>query len=102
MNYTLVFNSEVEADFKEGYDWYEEQLQGLGERFEDAVEARLIKITENPEVYHFASGKYREAIVPKFPFSIIYKLNKRKRTIYISAIHHSSRDPKEKFRKQPK
>ena len=99
MNYTLIFNSEVATDFKEGYDWYEAQLQSPGERFEEAIDLQLKKITENPEIYHFAKRNFREAIVPGFPFSIVYKLNKRKHTIYISAIHHTSRNPKEKFRK---
>ena len=34
-----------------------------------------------------------------FPYVIVYKINKRKKLIYISAIYHTKRNPKYKYRK---
>ncbi len=98
MSYVLVFNTEVEAEFNEAFDWYEAQQAGLGEKFEAEVEQQLFAISVNPQYYHFSKGKYREAVLTKFPFSIVYKVNARKRTVYISAIYHTSRNPKDKYR----
>ena len=49
MSYSLVFNTEVETDVKEAYDWYEEQQSGLGDRFEAAIEHQLSSILKNPQ-----------------------------------------------------
>lgn len=98
MSYVLVFNSEVEAEFKEAYQWYDTQKKGLGERFEIEVERKLLSILTNPNAYHFSKGKYREAALTKFPYSIVFKVDTRKHIVYVSAIHHSSRNPKNKYR----
>lgn len=33
MTFALVFHSQVEADVSSAYNWYEDKLEGLGERF---------------------------------------------------------------------
>jgi len=99
MSYTLIFNAEAENEYLAAYAWYEEKQQGLGERFESEIEKQLEEIRLNPLIYHFSKGNYREALVLHFPFSIVYFLNKKKKTIYISAIFHTSRNPKGKYRK---
>ena len=99
MSYTLVFNSEAEQEYREAYEWYEAHLVGLGDRFETEIENQLLKIISNTQAYHFSKGNFREASIAQFPFSIVYKVNTRKQIIYISAIYHSSRDPKSKYRK---
>jgi plasmid stabilization system protein ParE len=83
------------ADLQESYDWYEEQSIGLGERFIRDVNECLNLISENP--YQFAiqfSGKYRFALLRHFPFRIVYRIDKEHSSIYVSAIFHTSRDPK--------
>lgn len=77
----------------------EKKKQGLGIRFESMVENGLLKISANPEIYGFSKSVYREALIDIFPYTIVYKMSKRKKEIYISAIYHSSRNPKNKYRK---
>jgi hypothetical protein len=33
MIYSYIFHESVNADYDEAYEWYEEQQEGLGERF---------------------------------------------------------------------
>jgi len=50
----------------------------------------------NPETYKLEFDVYRQAVVKKFPFVIIYtKIDSK---ILISAIFHTSKNPNKKFR----
>ena len=62
---------------------------GLGERFEQMVEMRLQQISRHPEHYKISEASYREVSVDIFPFTIVYKVNKKKKLIYVSAIYHT-------------
>ena len=99
MSYTLIFNSEAEKEYSAAYQWYEGQQPGLGERFLQETEHQIQKIIANPEAYHLSKGNYRESLVGHFPFTVVYAIAKRKKTIYISSIFHTSRDPKGKYRR---
>ena len=37
MSFTYRFHPDTEKDYSEAYEWYEEKLSGLGERFIKAV-----------------------------------------------------------------
>lgn len=98
MNYLLIFHPEAEKEYIEAYMWYEEKSEGLGTRFESMVEKKLERIQDNPEIFGYTKGLYREALVDVFPYTIVYKVDKRRRAVYISAIYHTSRNPVKKFR----
>ncbi len=99
MNFTLIFNDKAKDEYIATILWYEEREPGLGERFESETEKQLRKITSNPYAYHYSKGKFRESSVDDFPFTIIYKINEKNNTIYISSIFHTSRNPKGKYRR---
>ncbi len=100
MNYSVRFHSLTEIDYNEAYDWYESKSKGLGERFMQAVRNKLNSILLYPEAYGSKGNKqYREAQVDFFPFLIVYKINKRKKEIYITNIHHAKKDPRKKYRR---
>jgi plasmid stabilization system protein ParE len=99
MIYSLIFNIEAENEFIAAYKWYEEQQEGLCERFQQETEDQIQKIIANPFVYHISKGSFRESLVPHFPFMIVYILSKKKKTVHISAIFHTSRNLKNKYRK---
>jgi mRNA-degrading endonuclease RelE of RelBE toxin-antitoxin system len=99
MSYNLIFHPEAAKEYAEAFAWYEEKKKGLGKRFENMVEFRLNKIAVNPEIYGFSKGNFREALTDIFPYTIVYKVNKRKNEIYVSAIYHTSRNPKKKYRR---
>lgn len=100
MTYTYQIHPLVEQDFEEGYIWYEERQKGLGERFINAVDEKVKQILQNPEFYGSKGVKsIREAQVDKFPYLVVYKINKRKKEIYITSIHHTKKHPSKKYRK---
>lgn len=99
MIYSIVFHPAAEQEYRENFVYYENHLEGLGLRFEADVENIIHKISKHPEMFGIDHKNYRQTILPNFPFVIVFKLNKKKKQVYIAAIHHTKRNPKSKYRK---
>jgi plasmid stabilization system protein ParE len=101
MSYIYRLHPLTKQDYDEAYEWYEKKQKGLGERFLKAVRKKIEEIVLQPEVYSSKSNKkFREARVDVFPYLVVYKINKRKKEIYISSIHHAKKHPQKKYRKE--
>ncbi|TXJ22566.1 MAG: type II toxin-antitoxin system RelE/ParE family toxin [Chitinophagaceae bacterium] len=99
MNYRYVMHEEAVKDLVEAYLWYEKQREGLGGEFLSAIRNIVLRISLNPEVFAERSNRgYREAMVRKFPYSVVFSVYKRKKEIFISSVHHHKRDPYKKYR----
>ena len=99
MAFKIVFHPKAKLEYIEAFHWYENEKEGLGERFEKLIEKKLNQIQLHPENYGVNKGGFRETSVDIFPYTIVYKILKQKGLIYISAIFHAKRNPKNKFRK---
>ncbi|MBS1935209.1 MAG: type II toxin-antitoxin system RelE/ParE family toxin, partial [Bacteroidetes bacterium] len=49
--------------------------------------------------YSIRYKNYREAILSIFPFIVIYRINKKKKIVFIISVFHSKRNPKRKYLK---
>ena len=74
------------------YAWYEVQGVGLGEEFLAEVDALFRVIEQFPEMYGFAHGDVRRAIVSRFPYAVFYLVEARQ--VVVLTVLHSARDPK--------
>jgi plasmid stabilization system protein ParE len=102
MSYSCRFHPFTKQDYDEAYAWYEDKQKGLGERFLTTVRKKIEEIVLNPEVYGSKGNKkFREAEVDVFPYLLVYKINKRKKEIYISSVHHVKKHPRRKYRRIP-
>ena len=89
---TLVFEDEAKAEFKAAACYYEEQADGLGERFTAYIEAALTRILANPSLPRCFDGHFRRMKSDKFPYVVIYQLIDEQ--MIIMAIMHTSRRPR--------
>ncbi len=100
MDYAYKLHSSAEEEYIEAYLWYEQQQDGLGERFANAVRNRLNDIVTNPEYFGKKKEPFHEVLLNKdFPFVIIYTVDKKNRLLIITSIFHTKRHPKKKYRK---
>ncbi len=100
MSFSHFLHPKAYQDIIEAYEWYENQQQGLGDKFAKAVEKKILSITFSPLANSIKSNMdFREVLINTFPFIIVYKVNEIEKSIFISSIHHSSKHPKRKFRK---
>jgi len=68
-------------------------------KFEKVIDNKIKQLIRNPSVFSKIKGSYRQAITRTFPFTIIYKVNERLHEVYISAIYHTSRNPRGEIQK---
>ncbi len=90
MAYQVTFHPEADAEYAKSYKEYEDKLKDLGIRFEAAVDELISKIAEHPLVYGYGCNPYREACLKDFPYMIVYKVNQRKKQVYIVAVFCTS------------
>ena len=86
MSFTIVFNSDIESDLTDAYDYYELQLPGLGSDFLLSVEATLNHIQREPLHFQKIYRNKRKANLRRFPYGVFFLLSKK--TIYILAVTH--------------
>lgn len=96
MSYTVIFLAKARKELAEGWSWYEGQKKGLGDRFLNVVMDKVSQIEQTPDRYPKRVKKYHEAVVPVFPYLIVYRINKRKKIIAIVSIFHTRRNPAKK------
>src|SRR4051812_48459989 len=95
----LEFHSDTAIDYDEAYSWYEERSEGLGERFLADVRDIINVIVANPEIFSVKSKKgYREAKLDDYPYTVAYKILRKRKVVFISSIHHQARHPRMKYR----
>ncbi|WP_290303251.1 type II toxin-antitoxin system RelE/ParE family toxin [Mucilaginibacter flavus] len=85
----------AEDELSEAYDWYQEQLPDLGDKFYKEIDHYLYLIYQNP--FHFPvkyKSELRAASLNKFPFIIIYWVDEVNRKTFVTSIFHTSRKPK--------
>ena len=100
MKYTYWLHEKIQKDFNESFAWYESKKAGLGYEFMDLVENKILQIVDNPERYGSkGNSRFREAHLRRFPFVIVFRIYKKKNEIFISAIHHTKKSPRKKYRK---
>lgn len=91
MTRLVVLRPEARAEFDEAFDWYERERAGLGEDFSLRVQEVLDRIAETPGLYQRVFGDVRRAVVRRFPFSVLYRVEKYE--ILVLAVFHGKRDP---------
>ena len=99
MKYKIIFHPVAEKEFNDAYYWYEEQLAGLGYRFEECIDIKLNQITSNPRLFPKGKRIFREALVDTFPYQLVYKILEKEKVVFIVAVYHSSRNPTKKIKK---
>ena len=97
MPYTIVLQPGAEDDIEIAYNWYEEQQDGLGELLLKELASFYKKLEKNPEIFSKATKRYRQAILNRFPYVIIYEIVKTE--VHVYSVFHTSRNPTEKFGK---
>ena len=91
MNRPIVLLQAARVEFDEAANWYDRQRAGLGSRFPAAINDALDRISESPHVHAVVCDDARQAILHKFPYSVIYRVLED--SILVVAVFHSSRDP---------
>ena len=99
MSFELVLRKEAQLDLDEIFIWYEEQKIGLGFDFLNEFQNTLLKVNRNPYHTSYIQADAKSAMIKRFPYEVIYRIDEPKMQIRILAVIHQHRDP-EWFRKR--
>lgn len=95
MKRNLKFTFRANIDTIVAYEFYESRRKNLGEHFLNELENCYKSIVLNYTTYKIVHKIYRQAIVKKFPFVVLYSVDEK--DIIITAIFNTSKNPKKKF-----
>jgi hypothetical protein len=97
MTYTIILLERAVKDANKAFLYYEDQQAGLGNKFEASLYKILFYIENYPLHFKIIHKKFRQTLIPKFPYVIVYRIVRR--TIFVQSMFHTSRSPKKKYKK---
>ncbi len=95
--YSSILSGRAQREILTSWEWYEERQRGLGDRFIEEVLNKINTIERNPDAFSIKHKSYREAALAVFPVVVIYRVNKRQKSIKVVAIFHTARNYKNKY-----
>jgi toxin ParE1/3/4 len=92
MSLPVVYRRQVGRDLAAGFEYYEEQTKGLGERFLTAVGSAFDAIERYPQMFAQVHGEVRRALLSQFPYGVFYRVQAKR--VVVLAVLHTARDPR--------
>ena len=89
---TIRFLSLAQQEFDDAVTWHQQQSAELGEQFLDEVNRTLKRIVTYPLSGNKIDHDLRRCFVSRFPYGLIYGIDKE--TIVIIAVAHLHRKPR--------
>jgi toxin ParE1/3/4 len=93
----ITFSKRALSELDKIYDYYESCEKGLGERFIEELDKKVVQISKFPKSGVVKKATYREIFTRVFPMAIIYKYIENKSEIFITSVFHFKRNPKKKY-----
>ncbi len=87
----IRFLSPAEQELDDAYQWYEDQMPGLGSEFLSEIDEAVHRITAWPEAHTVLKGALRRCLVRRFPYGLIYGIDGS--LIIVVAVAHLHRKP---------
>lgn len=81
---------EAKVEFDHSADWYNRQRKGLGRTFVARIRETIVRIRANPKLHAAVYQDVRKAVVPQFPFVILYR--EEPGEVVVVAVFHTARD----------
>jgi len=92
--YIVKLLLEAELELTEACEWYDKRKPGLGRIFLEEFDNCVELISSNPLQFPVNfSERYRFAILKKFPYSIVYRIDDEGDCIIINSVFHQHRNP---------
>jgi toxin ParE1/3/4 len=89
---SVIFHPMAEQELLDAVSYYEEQETGLGLEYLGEVEHAVNFLMRYPEAGSKVRGSIRRLTLPKFPYSLLYRVMEEQ--IRVLAVAHHKRKPK--------
>ncbi len=88
----IRFLTPAETEMMEAAAFYEMQVEKLGVNFLDIIEAAVVEIAENPEIWPEVETGIQRRLVRRFPYSILYAVHENE--VIIVVVMHQKQKPR--------
>jgi len=92
MSYHIIIEPTALLDIQQAIDYYDAKQIGLGEKFEAALDKRLVSIQNNP-FYQIRYDTVHCLPLKKYPYMIHFTINKIDNAVTVRAVFHTSQNP---------
>jgi plasmid stabilization system protein ParE len=89
----LSFTLLAQRDLDRAVAFYAGERPGLNAEFIEEVDRVLAVLSRNPWLGQRLDDTYRRVLLRTFPYSLMYRLDSKKKLIRISAVCHQRRRP---------
>lgn len=93
MTYSIRFRPIIEVEVEEAFDWYENQLDHLGDQFLAAIDDVFGEILANPYKFQIRYNKTRIAVINRFPYLVLFTVDESSKDIVVLGVLHQRRNP---------
>jgi len=87
----VIFSSYAKRELDDATYYYEYELQDLGKLFRTEVRKAAKRIAAYPKSWTIEKGEVRKCLLHKFPYKLLYSIEKDH--IFIIAVAHQHRKP---------
>jgi len=95
MTLRVIFDLEAETELNKAIDWYDSQMDGLGQRFFGTVRAELSGAAKDYRRFPFAGPTTQKIKISGWPYSIYFTLLENSPVIIVVSVWHGARNPSE-------
>ncbi len=89
----VVFHPSAKIEAQKATAHYTEIHKQLGRDFRKELEEAVLRIVYAPTAWHPIKKDFRRCTLNRFPFGVIYRLDKTKNECQVFAIMHFKRKP---------
>ena len=95
--YKIALRKRAAKEYLEAIIWYNERSLKAAENFRTSVDEAFSKIEVEPDRYRNSYKYFHELKLRKYPYSIIYFIDKEKVCIVVTTIFHHKRNSGKKY-----
>ena len=95
--YKITLRKRASKEYLEAMIWYNERSLKAAENFRTSVDEAFSKIEVEPDRYRNSYKYFHEFKLRKYPYSIVYFIDKEKVCIVVTTIFHHKRNSGKKY-----
>jgi plasmid stabilization system protein ParE len=98
MNYKALLMPRAFKERNEIIIWYAERSHDATKNFIKEFGETIDKICSVPYQYRNVHKNFREILMKKYPYYLVYLIDEENAHVRILTVYHTSRNPKNKYR----
>ncbi len=94
----IFVSKKAQNEIEKSFIWYQKTSSIIADSFVKELNEKFDEVGKHPLRYSIKKKPYRETILIKFPFLIVYKYYRLKKVVLIISVFHFKRNPKKKYK----